>query len=80
MKRATAWARTAGYVTIVASVGEAISLLARAVGLNWFNGATLLLATMAGVLVVLRAGDRVAFGCDVALSVGDGSVACRSRG
>jgi hypothetical protein len=50
MKRAMKWARVAGAVTILTTVGEAIALLVRGVGLNWFNGATLLLTLVAGVL------------------------------
>jgi hypothetical protein len=55
--RAMRFARIGGFVTILTSVAEVIALLVRGVGLNPANGATLLLALVAGVLAI-RATQR----------------------
>jgi hypothetical protein len=61
--------RAGGVLAIATSVGEAIALVGRGVGLNWLNGATLILAVLAGVVALRSRHLRSAISADALLFV-----------
>ena len=67
--RAMRFARIGGLVTIVTIFAEAIALLIRGVGLNPANGATLLLAFVAGVVAIRATRRRALVWADAVLVV-----------